>query len=427
LKYDCIIIGGGLAGLTCGLKCLDDGLSCAIISAGMSALHFSSGSIDLLGYDPPGQVVPAPFETLSRFIEARPGHPYAKCGPETIEASLDFFRRELLAEGLEICSNGRDNHFHVTALGTLRPTYLSQASVFNERIREAFFRQPRIAVLTVKGFRDFHPGLAAANLRRNALFKDCEIVTGQIELPWFEQTPQNPHEFRSIDLGRMFDSGRGLGLVAARVKEAARGAVFVGLPAVIGFEDYNRVMKRLMDLTELIIYEVPTLPPSILGLRMDNALKSRFAARGGVFIAGDRVIGGEITGGRLDHVHTRNYGDSRLRAGHFVLAGGSFFSGGLVSEFDRMSEPVFGLEMDYQPGRGNWYSPAFLDRRGHPFLEYGVKTDQALRPLDRHGRPVENLLCVGAVLAGYNPVKEGSGGGTAIATGFQAALRVAAD
>ena len=45
--YDCVIIGGGLAGLTCGIKCAKEGLHTVIISGGMNSLHFSSGSIDL--------------------------------------------------------------------------------------------------------------------------------------------------------------------------------------------------------------------------------------------------------------------------------------------------------------------------------------------------------------------------------------------
>ena len=69
MKYDCIIIGGGLSGLVCGLKCQTAGLNSAIFSAGASALAFSSGSVDLLGRYPGQGVVYAPFKALPEFIE----------------------------------------------------------------------------------------------------------------------------------------------------------------------------------------------------------------------------------------------------------------------------------------------------------------------------------------------------------------------
>jgi len=229
-----------------------------------------------------------------------------------------------------------------------------------------------------------------------------------------------------VDIARLFDTSRGLDEIASRIRRAADGAHIVGIPAFLGIRRTDRVLETLEARLDGILYEIPTLPPSILGMRLDNALKSRFAALGGVFVAGDRVTGGEIRAGVLEHIHTRNHGDARLRARFFVLATGSFFSGGLASDARTVREPVFGLPVAYTPARASWHAPTFFDAGSHPFLGFGVKTDERLNPEDASGRVVENLYCAGAVLAGYNPVLEASGSGVAITTGYRAAEQILA-
>ncbi|HQP49235.1 MAG TPA: glycerol-3-phosphate dehydrogenase subunit GlpB [Spirochaetota bacterium] len=424
MNYDCLIIGGGISGLTCGIKCVSEGLRCGILSSGMSALHFSSGSIDLYGYHTNRKIVYQPLDYIERLIIPEGRHPYSKCGIDMIREGISFFSETLEKEGLVLYHNNDYNHFHVSTMGTVKPTYLSQRSVFNDNIKEGFKKRSKIAILNFSGFRDFYPELAAENLRKNSLFSLFDIITGEIELPLFRRTEKNPHEFRSMDIARIFDSEKYLPGIANQIVNASGGALFVGLPAFIGINNFTRIYQRLSELTGMLIYEIPTLPPSILGMRIDDALKSRFAALGGEFIAGDTVNGGEIVNGVLDHIHTENHGSTRLRSKFFVLSSGSFFSRGLVSEFNMIREPVFNLKVAASEDRREWYSPSFFQKESHPFLEYGVVTNNTLNPEDAQGATVENLFCTGAILPHYNPIREGCGGGVAISTGYFAAKKI---
>jgi len=422
--YDCLIIGGGLAGLTCGIRCASQGLHTAIISGGMNSLHFSSGSIDIAGYTANGKIIKNPYDYLKTLVAENRDHPYAKTGIPSIRESIGFITEKLSDEGITLNHNRNDNHFHVTTFGTLKPTYLSQESVFGTKVTDIINSSEKIAILNFKGFRDYYPEQTAANLKKNSLFKNTEIILGNISLPYYVHTEKNLHEFRSIDIARIFETERYLPRIAEEIKKAADGAVTASLPAFLGINNYKAIRKKLEDMTGIFIYEIPTLPPSILGLRLDHALKNSFIKLGGEYIAGERVLSGSVKNNRVEFLTTRNSGNTPVESRFYVLTTGSFFSGGLTAGFNSISEPLFGLKVKGDPKRSKWYNSFFFDKKGHPFLGYGVDTDSRLNPFSESGKTIKNLFCAGSVLSGYNPIGEASGGGVAVSTGYKCAERI---
>lgn len=422
--YDSLIIGGGLAGLVCGIKCVSEGLRTAIISGGMNSLHFSSGSIDIAGYSNDGKIIKKPFDYLKHNIKENSKHPYAKTGLHTIRESIKFITEILSGQNIRLNHNSELNHFHITALGTLKPTYLSQESVFSSKVSDILHSGEKIAILNFKGFRDYYPEQTAANLKKHPIFKTREIIMGDISLPYYLETEKNIHEFRSIDLARIFETERYLPRIAEEIKKASHEAVAVSLPAFIGISNYTTIRKKLNDMTGKFIYEIPVLPPSILGLRLDHALKNSFIRLGGEYIAGDKAVSGVIRNNRVEYITTSNSGNFPIDSRFYVLATGSFFSGGLTACFDSISEPLMGLKVSSEKNRDRWHSVKFFDRKSHAFLGFGVETDSRLNPFTENGKTVKNLFCAGSVLSGYNPVKEGCGGGVAVSTGFKCAERI---
>ncbi|MNZ34766.1 Anaerobic glycerol-3-phosphate dehydrogenase subunit B [compost metagenome] len=418
MKFDTIVIGGGMAGLSAALRLAEAGQKTLLMASGQSALHFSSGSVDLLESE--GD----PRAALPAFMAAHPDHPYSKVGLTNIEASLADLQRHCHEQGLPLFRQER-NHQRLTPIGTLKSTWLSPETC--ACVTEA--PAPDVLLLaTLEGFRDFHPALAAANLATHARFAHCRILTGEIRLPQLAAFSRNPHEFRSADIARLFDKqqydrqdlltdlAREIGRM---VKECGEpGCRHIVLPACLSLGLVGPRLSELEARTGCTIKEVATMPPSLIGMRMQEALKRRFLALGGTFLTSERVLGARYEGDRVVGVHSQNGDDQLFEADHFVLASGSFFSRGLESRLGGIREPIFDADVLSLPERDAWAGRRLFDH--HPFMGFGVKTDDQLRVL-RGGKPLANLYGAGSVLAHYDPVREGSGSGVAVATGWQAA------
>ena len=424
MKFDSIVIGGGMAGLSAALRLAEAGQKTLLMASGQSALHFSSGSVDLLESE--GD----PRAALPAFMAEHPDHPYSKVGLASIEASLADLQRHCALQGLPLFRQER-NHQRLTPIGTLKSTWLSPETC--ACVTEA--PAPDVLLLaTLEGFRDFHPALAAANLATHSRFAHSRILTGEIRLPQLAAFSRNPHEFRSADIARLFDKqqhdkqdlltdlAREIGLMVQECGEP--GCRHIVLPACLSLGLVGPRLAELEQRTGCTIKEVATMPPSLIGMRMQEALKRRFQALGGTFLTSERVLGARYEGDRVVGVHSQNGDDQLFEANHFVLASGSFFSRGLESRLGGIREPIFDADVLSLPERDAWAGRRLFDH--HPFMGFGVKTDDQLRVL-RGGTPLANLYGAGSVLAHYDPVREGSGSGVAVATGWQAAGHILAE
>ena len=83
-------------------------------------------------------------------------------------------------------------------------------------------------------------------------------------------------------------------------------------------------------------------------------------------------------------------------------------------------ETILDLPLANVPALGeDRFAPGYFDPQ--PLARVGVATDESLRPVDGEGRrAAENVLVVGASLAGAEPWREKSGDGVSLATGHRA-------
>ena len=120
MKFDIIIIGGGLSGLTAGIALAEAGKDVALVSAGQSTLHFGSGSLDLLGCDEKGNDIYNPLDAIK---EVNSKHPYNKL--ENVSSLAGMAKQLLERAGIATTGNATSNHWRITPIGGLMPTWLS--------------------------------------------------------------------------------------------------------------------------------------------------------------------------------------------------------------------------------------------------------------------------------------------------------------
>lgn len=125
MQFDAVVIGGGLAGMSCAIRLAEHGKRCAVVSSGQSALYFSSGSLDLLAHLPDGTPVASPLSALPELAQQAPQHPYSLMGATQVAVLATEAEQLLRRCGWQMQGDSSQNHLRVTPLGTRRATWLS--------------------------------------------------------------------------------------------------------------------------------------------------------------------------------------------------------------------------------------------------------------------------------------------------------------
>ena len=409
MKFDNIIIGGGLSGLLCGIALAREGRHVAAIAAGQSTLHFSSGSFDILGYDADGQVVTSPFEAI-RQLEA--SHPYHLVGLENVPLLATQALRIFTECGLSGQGGVAHNHFRMTPIGSLRPTWFTLDDYLTVQTPQAF-PYKKVLLVNVPGFMDFPVSLITEGLHRLG----AEVETALVSVPSLMHRRQSPSEMRSANLAKVLARDKKLQQIAARINKVATEVEAVIMPAIVGM-DSQEAVAFIRSRVQKPLHFVSTLPPSVPGVRVQTLLRKHFANLGGVYMLGNTVTGGHVEDGRLRYVETSLLPDERLEAEDFLLATGSFASDGLKSNYERVFEPIFDLDTTAPADRMQWVTSSVFDDQ--PYRSYGVKVNASMQA-QKGGQTISNLYVAGAVLGGHNAAKLADGAGVDMVT----ALRVA--
>lgn len=408
---DLLVIGAGITGLVAALRAAEHGQRVKVIAKGMGAHHWTAGTIDVLGYlGVDKQPVKAPWLSLAQLDEE---HPYHLIEHDRARAALAWFQAIMEHCGLAYVGAPRERNLLLPSpAGAWRPVFLAPVA---QAGGEADKGRPML-IAGLEGMRDFYPHLIVRNLQASGQPARAATLPGGI----VSQTSNR----NSVQLAALLDEPAAQQRLVSALKLVVQPGERIGLPAILGLHRHGNVLAALQHELNCTVFEIPTLPPSVPGMRLAEALRHELEGRGVRVEVGMEATGFHAQASVIEWVESATSARPlRHRAASYLLATGGVLGGAFSSDAGgRFWETIFDLPLTIPQDRRHWFRPRFLDARGQPAFRGGVSVDSTFQPMDADGRPLyANLWAAGGVLAHADPILERSLEGIAIVTGVAAA------
>ena len=404
-----LVIGSGLAGMAASLFALERGIDVAQVG-NSGAIAFTTGYLDLLGCDGRG-FVDDPWRALMRLREDEPRHPLATIAEDDIRAAFASFTRTLTDMGLGYTAPGQHNVLALTPAGTLKPTLSLPLTM-----------QPAIPAMAggldtlVVDFAGLN-GFSARELVANLAPRWPVLRAQRIGFPDMDSGAEVYAEV----LARALEVPATRQRLAERIAPLLGGTQALGLPAILGVHRPDQVHRELQSLLGVPVFEIPTMPPAVPGVRLRELFEAQLPQRGVALEPQHRVKRLELSSEGVTAKLEDAYGEVTIEAAAAVLATGRFTSGGLSADPGGIRETLANLAVIQPEGRAAWYRADYFDPRGHAINRAGVSVDAQWRPLDAAGKPAHpRLFAAGSLLAHQDWMRQRCGAGVAIATAYKA-------
>ena len=420
IECQLMVIGAGMAGMAAALFAARRGISTA--QAGLTGeTLYASGLFDLYGVTHGRSRAPVddPWQGLDRLRRSHPDHPFCRVSNHQIRLAMDLLTEFLGEAGHPYRGHADKNARLITPVGTIKRTFRVPATMW-AGVLALEAREPSL-VVDIRGLRGFSAEQIVSTLK--PAWPDLRAAS--IDLPW--EARLGPKYAEHIARGLHVETARRE--LADAIQPHLGQAKSIGLPAVLGIHDTETVRKDLDRLLGVPVFEIPTMPPAISGVRLKEAFDIHMPAQGinahyhHTVQALHRRPDGRFV---LDVGRTQP--ETSVIADRVLLATGRFLGKGLVAGRQGIREALLDIPVSQPENRSCWHREAFLDPKGHAINLAGIEVDDRFRPVNANGRPVyDNLYAAGSILAHQDWIRTKSGTGLAVATAYGAIEAMAED
>jgi len=411
IATDLAVIGSGLAGVAASIFSHNRNIK-TTQTGNTGALAYTTGYLDLLGRMRNNEEprVANPWDAIRKLQEEESGHPYSRIAEQDIRSAFKEFISFISVCGIDYSLPGEMNLDALTPVGTLKKTMCMPATMHSGV--DAFSRKESCVIIDFKGLKGFSGRQIVANLKT----KWPQLRFERIDFPDIDQGEVYPEV-----LARALEVPAHRSRLATLVKKVAGDAKFIGMPAIFGIHAPDLVMESLQQLIGIPLFEIPTMPPSVPGIRLRELVEQAFPEKGITVIPQQKVLSIDFSPERAQLHLNDSYGPLLIESRAVLLATGRFISGGLVAHMDNILEPLLDIPVAQPKSREQWYRQKYLDKKGHDIHRAGIEVDDHYRPLGPDGKPMyENLFAAGIIIAHQDWIRERCGAGIAISTAYKA-------
>ena len=412
INCELVVIGAGMAGIASALFASNRGISAVQVGL-TSEIIFASGLIDLMGVHPisDGKIWENPWEAINTLISDIPNHPFARINKEDIHKALEEFLAFMNDSGLPYCRYENRNAKMIMPAGTVKHTCYVPRTMWNGVL--ALEKKCPCLIIDIRGLR----GFSARQIMETLKASWPDLRHARISFP----NTEHLEEVYAEPVARSLSLSENRKALAQIVIPHIKNTHMVGFPAIFGISDSIEIYRDLQDLIGVPIFEIPTMPPSITGLRIKETFESQLPKKGVRHLLQKKVLkvhrnkGGFVLDiGGPDTEYT-------VKAKGIILASGRFLGRGLHADRKQIRESIFDLPVFQVGERKKWHSQNFLDPKGHLINMAGLEIDNMFRPLDNSGKPAfKTLFAAGSILAHQDWIRMKCGSGLAIASAYAA-------
>jgi glycerol-3-phosphate dehydrogenase subunit B len=417
-ECDLMIIGSGMAGMAAAVYAANRGISTA--QAGVTGeILYSTGYIDILGVHPVElkKQWDNPWEALSKLQNDLPDHPYSRLSIDDIKKAVFEFLDYFNDSALPFYYEDDQNLTMLTPIGTTKKTFAVPFSMAQGA--KGLAKKSPCLILDFEGLK----GFSAKQIAQTISGQWPGIRTARIQFP---DIPKGQDLYpekaaRSIEVDKIRHR------FIERVMPLIGDAEYLGIPAIAGMSGTKTIIEELERQLKVKVFEIPTMPPGIPGIRLKDILENKLATAGITQYMQKRVklIRHEKDGGfRLGIGDTGT--EHTVKAKMVLLSTGRFIGQGLHASRKGIQEKLLDLPVKQPDKRSQWHRENMFDPKGHKINQAGLDVDSDFRPLDTDGSPVfDRLFASGSILSDQDWMRTKSGSGISLSTSWAAVCQIA--
>ncbi len=309
-QFDVIVAGAGIAGITAAAAASNRGLRVALVSTGPGSFVLGAGCVEIQNMD---------WTTPS------------------LEEAIDFFTNLTESAGCGFRGGLGQARSIPTILGSFQTVSMAPFYMWNGDPSAA----SRVAVAGIRGLSTFDSSFVADRLAYHSkkLGQSTTYIATEIKLSTEADTLPGTLQFANrYDREVAFREE-----VRDALKDTAGAVKLIILPGILGLKSGWKEIDWLERELGCMICELPTLPPSIPGMRLFNRLEARLRKMGVEIYTGFPIQQLEIENGHCKGVLLETPARALRIGGESLILATGPFSGKLLGTHS------YGFSHDLRP------------------------------------------------------------------------------